>query len=294
MAQVPVGTPAQRVAEEHRLLRELLAEIRSASGTPLSDGPDVVAAHLETLRERLSAHFEARRKLWSLFEQIEELAPEMTHECEALCAEHEGLLRSLDELREVRPEARREAAWGTGVNALLHALSSHEEPRERAADPSPRRLGSKLRTDGAGVFPARAGSGTGLLCASGARPRSPPHRRAPWPLGGRRRLPRTRLGPSTPSDPELVNRVHDPDDFFKNRPVGVFSSSGLLRLEDFARLTCPPGGLLIQSSELLTGLTDAWRRDASLLGPSGRREGRGGREPPRPSPSDPHLRLHRP
>jgi iron-sulfur cluster repair protein YtfE (RIC family) len=124
MAQVPVGTPAHRVAEEHRVLRQLLAEIKSASAHP-SGGPDAVAAHLETLREFLSEHFEEEESS-GFFEQIEELTPEKAHECEALCAEHEGLLQRLDELREVGPEARREAAWGTGVNALLHALSSHE------------------------------------------------------------------------------------------------------------------------------------------------------------------------
>jgi Hemerythrin HHE cation binding domain len=119
---------ARVVAEDHRALRAVVSEIQFALApgrARRATGPDVVAARLDQLRGRLGAHFDEEERA-GLFQQIAELAPEQAHACIRLRGEHVLLLARLDELRAARPEARRSAAWATGVRALLDTLDGHE------------------------------------------------------------------------------------------------------------------------------------------------------------------------
>jgi Hemerythrin HHE cation binding domain len=119
---------AGTVAEEHRLLRALIAEIEAAlKGKPLrhSSGLDVVAVRLDTLRGPLGAHFDEEERA-GLFERIEEAAPEHAAACARLREDHGRLLIRLDALRRVTPEGRRGAEWARGVRALIEELSDHE------------------------------------------------------------------------------------------------------------------------------------------------------------------------
>jgi hypothetical protein len=120
---------ALTVAEEHRRLRGLLAQVEGAfgRGSPrAAAGPDVVAARLDTLRGPLGAHFEEEER-GRLFEEIEERAPEQAPACARLRAEHEELIRRLDRLRTAPPEARRGASWPREVREFLDDLIGHEE-----------------------------------------------------------------------------------------------------------------------------------------------------------------------
>jgi iron-sulfur cluster repair protein YtfE (RIC family) len=117
-------TPAGKTLAEHRALRALLDEIKRASAdTPAA--ADEVKPRLDTLRERLAAHFEGEEE-GGLFEQIMEEAPEQAHECQKLCDEHASLLKRVDELRAAEAATRAEPAWGQGVRALLDDLAQHE------------------------------------------------------------------------------------------------------------------------------------------------------------------------
>jgi hypothetical protein len=121
-------SPARAVAEDHRALRAVVAGIHSAldaGRARRATGPDVVAVGLDQLRGRLGAHFDEEER-GGLFQQIVELAPEQANACARLRGEHVSLLARLDELRTARPEARRSAAWGAGVRALLDELDGHE------------------------------------------------------------------------------------------------------------------------------------------------------------------------
>jgi Hemerythrin HHE cation binding domain len=130
MGQVlAVPRAAHTVAEEHRRLRALLAQVERAFGRSApraASGPDVVAAALDTLRGPLGAHFDEEERA-HLFEEIEELAPEQAHVCARLKGEHEELIRRLDSLRASSPEARRSPTWARDVRALLADVAGHEE-----------------------------------------------------------------------------------------------------------------------------------------------------------------------
>jgi hypothetical protein len=120
---------AFNAVEEHRRLRDLLAQVEGAFGRAVPHavtGPDVVAARLDTLRGPLGAHFEEEERA-RLFEEIEERAPEQAPVCARLRDEHRGLIHRLDSLRAASPEARRRPTWGHEVRALLHDLHGHEE-----------------------------------------------------------------------------------------------------------------------------------------------------------------------
>jgi hypothetical protein len=124
-----VPRPGLTVAQEHRRLRALLAQIEGAFGRSApraGSGPDAVAAGLDTLRGPLGAHFEEEERA-HLFEEIEERAPEQAPMCARLRREHEALIRRLDTLRTVSPEARRGPTWAHEVLALLADLAGHEE-----------------------------------------------------------------------------------------------------------------------------------------------------------------------
>jgi hypothetical protein len=121
-------SPAHAMAQDHRALHAVIAEIQSAldvGRARRATGPDVVAAGLDQLRGRLGAHFDEEERA-GLFQQIVDLAPDQAHACARLRGEHVSLLARLDELRATRPEARRSAAWGAGVRALLDQLNGHE------------------------------------------------------------------------------------------------------------------------------------------------------------------------
>jgi hypothetical protein len=116
------------IAEEHRLLRNLLSEIEAAfkgKAPRRNSGLDVVALRLDTLRGPLAAHFDEEERA-GFFEKVEERAPEHSADCARLRAEHRGLLVRLDALRAVSPEKRRDAGWSLGVRTLLVDLSDHE------------------------------------------------------------------------------------------------------------------------------------------------------------------------
>jgi hemerythrin-like domain-containing protein len=116
-------------ADEHRRLRDLVTQVERAFGrnSPhAASGPDVVAARLDTLRGPLGAHFEEEESA-RLFEEIEERAPEQAPACARLRNEHKSLMRRLDLLRGVSPEARRGPTWAHEVRALLADLTRHEE-----------------------------------------------------------------------------------------------------------------------------------------------------------------------
>ena len=115
-------TPAGKTLAEHRALHALLEEIEASAS---AGAAETLASRLETLRERLAAHFDGEEQS-GLFDQIQELAPEQAHECAKLCDEHLGLLRQLDELRAADSEARASGAWTRGVRELLAHLAQHE------------------------------------------------------------------------------------------------------------------------------------------------------------------------
>lgn len=120
--------PAHTIAEEHRVLRVLRAEIEAVfRGKTLrrESGLDVVAVRLDTLRGPLCAHFDEEERA-GFFEKVEELAPEQAPACERLRREHQGLLVRLDALRDATPEARRGPEWARGVRAFLDELGDHE------------------------------------------------------------------------------------------------------------------------------------------------------------------------
>jgi hypothetical protein len=117
-------TPADKTLAEHRALHALLGEIE-ASADAGGDAPETLVARLDTLRDRLAAHFDGEEQS-GLFEQIRELAPEQAHECARLCDEHLDLLRQLDGLRGADAEARAAADWTQGVRDLLAQLGDHE------------------------------------------------------------------------------------------------------------------------------------------------------------------------
>ncbi len=120
---------AVTAAEEHRRLRDLLAQVEVAFGRSVpraASGPDVVAARLDTLRGPLGAHFEEEERA-RLFEEIEERAPEQAHACARLRGEHDWLIRRLDSLRAASPEARRRPTWVGEVRTLLKDLTGHEQ-----------------------------------------------------------------------------------------------------------------------------------------------------------------------
>jgi hypothetical protein len=117
------------VAEEHRRLRSLLAQVEGAFGRSVAraaTGPDVVAAGLDTLRGPLGAHFEEEERA-RLYEEIEERAPEQAPVCARLRSEHEGLIRRLDSLRTASPESRRGPTWAREVRTFLADVAGHEE-----------------------------------------------------------------------------------------------------------------------------------------------------------------------
>jgi hypothetical protein len=116
-------------AEEHRRLRDLLAQVEGAferTAPHAARGPDVVAARLDTLRGPLSACFDEEERA-RLFEEIEERAPEQAPICARLRGEHGGLIRRLDSLRGASPEARRAPTWTREVRAFLEDLTGHEQ-----------------------------------------------------------------------------------------------------------------------------------------------------------------------
>lgn len=120
---------ALTAAEEHRRLRDLLAQVEGAFGRSsphAASGPDVVAARLDVLRGPLGAHFDEEERA-RLFEAIEERAPEQAPVCARLRDEHRGLIRRLDSLRAASPEARRGPTWAHEVRAFLADLAAHEE-----------------------------------------------------------------------------------------------------------------------------------------------------------------------
>jgi Hemerythrin HHE cation binding domain len=122
------GRNARTVAEEHRVLRGLIAEIEAVlKGKTLrrESGVDVVAVRLDTLRGPLAAHFDEEERA-GLFEKIEEAAPEHAAACARLRDDHGRLLVRLDALRSMAPEGRRGAEWARGVRALLEELGDHE------------------------------------------------------------------------------------------------------------------------------------------------------------------------
>ena len=118
-------TPAGKTLAEHRALHALLGEVEKATSDPAAAAADqALTGRLDTLRERLAAHFKGEEES-GLFEQIEEMAPEHAHDCTSLCEEHEGLLGRLDQLRAVGSGAR-DRTFTDGVRALLDDLASHE------------------------------------------------------------------------------------------------------------------------------------------------------------------------
>jgi hypothetical protein len=121
----PLDTPVRQTLAEHRELHVLLDQIEQASATPGSADPGTLVKRLDSLRERLAAHFDGEER-GGLFEQIRELAPEQAHECAKLCDEHLSLLGRVDHLRTTPPEARATAAWVEGVRTLLSELAHHE------------------------------------------------------------------------------------------------------------------------------------------------------------------------
>jgi iron-sulfur cluster repair protein YtfE (RIC family) len=120
----PHETPAGKTLAEHRALHVLLDEIERAAADTAA-AADEVKPRLDSLRERLAAHFEGEEQS-GLFEQIMEEAPEQAHECEKLCNEHAGLLKQVDDLREADAATRADPAWAQGVRSLLNALADHE------------------------------------------------------------------------------------------------------------------------------------------------------------------------
>jgi hypothetical protein len=118
-------TPAGKTLAEHRALHALLAEIEKETGEAAGSAADALVSHLDSLRDRLAAHFDGEERS-GLFEQIRELAPEQAHECAKLCDEHLDLLRELDDLRSVEARARKAGTWRDGVRTLLARLADHE------------------------------------------------------------------------------------------------------------------------------------------------------------------------
>jgi hypothetical protein len=128
MARAPAVPRAAQAIDEHRALQALLAHVADAFATPApraACGPDVVAARLDALRGPLGAHFEEEERA-RLFDEIEALSPEQAPTCERLRAEHAGLIRRLDSLREASPVARRQPGWAREVRALLDDVARHE------------------------------------------------------------------------------------------------------------------------------------------------------------------------
>ncbi len=117
-------TPAGKTLAEHRALHALLDEIELASADA-SAAVETLPARLDTLHERLAAHFDFEEKS-GLFEQIQELAPEQARECAKLCDEHLHLLKKVDELRAADAAARADPGWGARVRAVLEDLARHE------------------------------------------------------------------------------------------------------------------------------------------------------------------------
>jgi hypothetical protein len=118
-------TPAEKTLAEHRALHALLGEVEKATSDPAAAAADqTLTGRLALLREQLAAHF-AGEEDSGLYEQIQEMAPEHAHDCERLCAEHEGLLKRLDAIGAVDP-ASRDARFTDDVRQLLEDLDSHE------------------------------------------------------------------------------------------------------------------------------------------------------------------------
>jgi len=116
--RLPVG--------DHVVVDALVREIRAALAGEggLAAGLDLVAARLDQLRGRLSAHFDDEERA-GLFEQVTIRLPRRRPDCERLRDDHRQLLGALDRLRAAREEARRDPAWGEGVRCLLAALADH-------------------------------------------------------------------------------------------------------------------------------------------------------------------------
>jgi iron-sulfur cluster repair protein YtfE (RIC family) len=125
MTQSPShDTPAGKTLAEHRALHALLDQIQKASAPEEPNTADLVE-RLDTLRERLAAHFDGEERS-GLFDQIQELAPEQAHECAKLCDEHLTLLQRVDHLRTADPEVRSTPEWREGLRTMLSELAHHE------------------------------------------------------------------------------------------------------------------------------------------------------------------------
>jgi len=124
---IPARPRTQLPGGDHAVVDALVREIEGALAGEggLAAGLDLVAARLDQLRGRLSAHFDDEERS-GLFAQVAIRLPHRRTDCERLAAEHARLLAALDRLRAVRAEARRDPAWGEGVRSFLADLGSHE------------------------------------------------------------------------------------------------------------------------------------------------------------------------
>jgi hypothetical protein len=120
---VPLQQASQELREDHSRLHQLIDELGQAAD------PAQMSAYLNTLHERLTAHFNAEEKPGGLYDTLGVCAPEFRRPLGQLVDDHFRLAATVRALRE-----RARAGGGADVDALradvaglVKAVADHEK-----------------------------------------------------------------------------------------------------------------------------------------------------------------------
>jgi iron-sulfur cluster repair protein YtfE (RIC family) len=117
----PEGNASQRVESQHRVLREMLAEVRRTLESQ-PDSLDILGSQLSALAQKLQEHF-LEEEEGGFFEHIRKRAPQLSTDSTQLEEEHVDLLGQIRDLVAKVATCEGSEPWWQDLKAEFHDFS---------------------------------------------------------------------------------------------------------------------------------------------------------------------------
>ncbi|MEO2046859.1 MAG: hemerythrin domain-containing protein [Pirellulales bacterium] len=117
----PKGSVSQRYESQHKVLREMIAEVRGTLESQ-SDSLDILGSQLSVLAQKLQEHF-LEEEEGGFFDHIRKRAPQLSTNSTQLEKEHVDLLGQIRDLIAKAATCEGSEPWWQGLKTDFHDFS---------------------------------------------------------------------------------------------------------------------------------------------------------------------------